>query len=97
MKEKYELKDIVHDLVGRYDAVGATHIDDSTLESLKIFMPQLFEIVEAVFRQMPFELERVEWSMLEIGQEKKKWANQFKDLFEYLLYVEPNDNGTTVL
>lgn len=92
MRESYQLKDIIHDLIGRYHAAGATHIDDPTLESLKIALPQLFEVISSIFSEMPFEIERVEWSMLEIGKEKQKWAKQFKELFDDLCYTEEDEN-----
>lgn len=92
MRESYQLKEIIHDLIGRYNAAVATHIDDQTIESLKVALPQLFEVINDIFSEMPFELGRVEWSVLEIGQEKQKWARQFKELFDDLCYEEACEN-----
>lgn len=100
MRESYKLKDIIKELIGRYDAVGASHIDGPTLESLKIALPQIYDAVELIFREMSYELGRYEGSVLEIGNEKLKWAKEFRNLFDYLvdeLSKPLDDNETTVL
>ena len=95
MRASYKLQDIIKDLVGRYDAVGESHIDGPTLDSLKIALPQLYAAVELVFREMPYELSRHEGSIIEIGQAKLEWANEFKELFEYIVpEKECVTNGT---
>jgi hypothetical protein len=64
---------------------SVTHIDGPTLESLKIALPQIYDAVELIFREMSYELGRYEGSILEIGNEKLKWAKEFRDLFDYLV------------
>lgn len=98
MQKSYELCDIILDLVGRYNSVGESHIDGPTLEALKIALPQLYDAIELIFREMSYELGRYEGSIQEIGEEKLKWAKEFRELFDYIVEeAAPENNDETTV
>ena len=65
------------------------------LKTWRVALPQLFNAVERVFRAMDYELGRYEGSMLEIGNEKLKWAKEFKELFDCMIEWAQDDDETT--